>query len=158
MPRGEKRKRAEPRPAKPAGKKPSFPLFGRLPVEIQQQIFGEAIRTPNFHTVKVGRVDDAVNGKWGLSFSPVTKAADKSGYRVTENISLVSRVAYAAVRLAWRQRSSPVSLPFKQMHSRIDGANDLVVLEFPPTGKKASSFGYFHPRRRKSPSGCSFPS
>jgi hypothetical protein len=148
------------REAQPADERPGFPLFGRLPVEIQQQIFTEAICRPNIHTIKVGRynpVDWEVTKMWRLSFSPLSKNVDKSGYRATENISSVNRVASNAVELAlgYRlQRELPgqsciARLPFMVGNTHIDNADDLVALDF-PIRKKGSKFNYFHIDHRTS--------
>lgn len=148
------------REAQPADERPGFPLFGRLPIEIQQQIFTEAICRPNIHIIKASRyhpVDWEVTNMWRLSFSPLSQSVDKSGYRVTENIRSVNQVACNAVELAlgYRlQREQPgqsciARLPFRVGDKHIDNAEDLVALDF-PISKKGSKFGYFHEDHRTS--------
>ncbi|KAK3292901.1 uncharacterized protein B0H64DRAFT_434204 [Chaetomium fimeti] len=124
---------------------PRFPRFNYLPAEIQWKIFREVMSgDPQFHVLKVGRVDDVPSGTWRLSFSPMTKEKDKSGYRMYGALSTVNPSAAAAVRheLTLRKRNRFQRLPFTLLNAHINGATDLVVLDFPRSTTPA--FGYFH--------------
>ncbi|EAQ83456.1 predicted protein [Chaetomium globosum CBS 148.51] len=110
-----------------------FPKFSHFPAEIQWKIFREVLNgDPHFHVLRVGRVDDAHAGTWKLSFSPVTRKEDNSGYRMYDELSSVNPAAAAAVRheLALRRRGQFEGLPFKILDARIDGAKDLIVFDF----------------------------
>ncbi|KAK3305622.1 uncharacterized protein B0T15DRAFT_397751 [Chaetomium strumarium] len=120
-----------------------FPQFVRLPCEIQDMIFAEAIRHPNIHIVKASRVlvHDNYNANWGLSFSPVPRRQDKSAYRWVADLAAVSRRAHAAVLRA--TRSSQDKLPFKTAGARFNSDEDLVLVEFPTS--RSPTLGFFHP-------------
>ncbi|KAH6847580.1 hypothetical protein B0I37DRAFT_405520 [Chaetomium sp. MPI-CAGE-AT-0009] len=143
------RKRSEEKKGKkrasPPERGPRFPKFSYLPAEIQWKIFREVMNSePQFHVLRVGRVDDAAMGTWRLSFSPVTKGKDNSGYRMCETLSTVNPSAAAAVHheLTLRKRRQFQRLPFKILNARINGATDLVVLDF--ARSLTPAIGYFH--------------
>lgn len=118
-----------------------FPLFKNFPAEVQTMIFTQAIGKPNLQVVKATRVVDTTTGDWYLKFSPVAKGSDTSGFRRVLEIALVNRRAYAAVRLATQKYHA--RLPFKNLNARIDGAEDLVLVEMP--NAQPALFGNFHP-------------
>ena len=120
----------------------SFPQFGRLPLEIQMKIFTEALNKPNVQIVPARRETPIQGQPWSLWFRPVAKSRDTSGYRRLQDLARVNRTAYAAVRLATARHN--VRLPFRTLNGRIDGAEDLVFLEFAQTTVNFYQ-GYFHP-------------
>ncbi len=127
-----------PRPAA----QPTFPQFKKLPPEIQTQIFIEALGKPKIHIVMAKRVLDENEGTWTLSFAPVAKKQDTSGYRRLQELASVNRRAYAAMRMATARHN--VRLPFAGLRSRIDGVEDLVVIDLPQSTVH-HPIGYFHP-------------
>ncbi|KAK4233746.1 hypothetical protein C8A03DRAFT_19229 [Achaetomium macrosporum] len=123
--------------------RPGFPQFVRLPSEIQDMIFAEAIQRPNIHIVKACRVliHDNYNANWSLSFSPVPKRQDKSGYRWLADLARVCLRARATVLRATRSHQN--KLPFKSLSARIDGNEDLVLVEFATS--RSPTLGHLHP-------------
>ncbi|KAH6623251.1 hypothetical protein F5144DRAFT_657688 [Chaetomium tenue] len=122
-----------------------FPKFTHFPAEIQWKIFREVLNgDPHFHVLRVGRVDDAQTRTWKLSFSPVTRKEDNSGYRMYDELSSVNPAAAAAVshEVALRRRGRLERLPFKILDARIDGAKDLIVFDF--ARSTVPAMGYFH--------------
>ncbi|KXX81064.1 DNA polymerase III subunit alpha [Madurella mycetomatis] len=118
-----------------------FPCFPRLPSEIRQAIFTEAIRKPNIHFVLAKRVYYATSRTWRLGVYPMPKKQDKSGYRLLENLALVNDEASAVVRLATAKHET--RLPFKALTNRIDGAEDIVLIDL--QRNISNLCGYFHP-------------
>ena len=136
-------------PAKKGKQQPEqnarFPKFTHFPAELQWKIFREVMNgDPHFHVLRVGRVDDAETGTWTLSFCPVNKKMDNSGYRMYDILSSVSPAAAAAVghEMALRRRGEFQQLPFKILKARIDGTKDLIVFDFARSSVPA--IGYFH--------------
>ena len=115
---------------------PGFPQFRKLPIEIQIQIFTEAIGKPNIQLLTNPKQQYVFNGTFTVSFHPDRKCQGISGYRRLVTLSLVNRTAYTAVRLATAKNT--VRLPFKQLNNRIDGSLDLVFINLPafPTPDK----------------------
>ncbi|GAB1317771.1 DNA polymerase III subunit alpha [Madurella fahalii] len=120
---------------------PGFVHFPRLPSEIQHRIFTEAIRKPNIHIVLAKRVNYPTSREWRIGIYPVPKKQDKSGYRLLESLASVNDEASTAVRLATAKHEA--RLPFKALMNRIDGAEDIVLIEF--QRKSSNRCGYFHP-------------
>ncbi|KAK4172960.1 hypothetical protein QBC36DRAFT_195767 [Triangularia setosa] len=129
-----------------------FPQFSRFPVEIQQEIFTQALRKPSIHYIVVKRAvvpgytnDDGnwIDSTWHLVFYPRAKSRDPSGSRMNKKIAAVNRVAQQAVELAMKK---PGELPFAKKWNPIDVNNDLVVFDFIPgaTKNEESNFRYFH--------------
>ncbi|KAK4102402.1 hypothetical protein N658DRAFT_552405 [Parathielavia hyrcaniae] len=118
--------------------------FMRLPVELQQKIFTAVVDEPYIHVVKASRGEDKNSGKWYLTFSPVSKSHDKSGFRIIQSLKLVCRTALEAMRFYERfirRAGNQARLPFKRLGCSIDGAHDLAILDLP----NAKSFGVYHP-------------
>lgn len=128
-------------PGLSAQQQTTFPYFPRLPSEIRHGIFTEAIRKPNIHFVLAKRVNYVTSRGWRLGIYPMPKKQDKSGYRLLENLASVNDEASAAVRLATAKHE--VRLPFKALMNRIDGAEDLVLIDF--EHKVSNPCGCFHP-------------
>ncbi|KAK0664626.1 hypothetical protein QBC41DRAFT_233496 [Cercophora samala] len=132
-----------------------FPQFSRFPVEIQQEIFTQALRKPSIHFMTVeraverGSLNDAgvwvdyAWPTWHLTYHPKPKSSDTSGHRVNKTIGAVSHAARHAVVLATK---NPGNLPFGRSWGPMDADNDLVALDFLPgaTQHAKSDFRYFH--------------
>jgi hypothetical protein len=121
-----------------------FPKFMSLPAELQQKIFVDAVNEPSLHVIKAHRKEEEGQQKWCLSFNPVAKSQDNSGYRLVNDIRVVSLAAKEAIRVFEQivERDGDLfRLPFKALNVHIDAANDLVLIDIP--GRKR--FGTFHP-------------
>ncbi|KAK4642623.1 hypothetical protein QC761_511380 [Podospora bellae-mahoneyi] len=129
-----------------------FPQFKRFPLEIQQEIFTQALRKPSIHFMNVekavipGYTNDKgnwVDPTWHLTYYPKPKSTDGSGYRINKDMGSVSRAAQQAVILATK---NPGNLPFSRAWGPMDTNHDLVVLDFlaGATSNPKSDFRYFH--------------
>jgi hypothetical protein len=130
----------QPDPVQPS----TFPKFMSLPAEIQQKIFLDAVNEPSIHVVKAHRKEQEGQQKWSLSFTPVVKSQDKSGYRLVKDIRAVNQAAQEAIRVfeqVVEREGDLFRLPFKALRAHVDAANDLVLIDIP--GRK--KFGTFHP-------------
>ncbi|KAK4148974.1 hypothetical protein C8A00DRAFT_38440 [Chaetomidium leptoderma] len=117
--------------------------FNGLPPEMQQQIFSDAIRQL-VHTIRVDCDEKPNTNTWTLVFTPVSKQLDKSGYRLVKNIALTNKSGATAVRIAMKTRCK-ARLPFKGPKHRIDGAGDLVHVDFHRHSTATNRIDYFHP-------------
>jgi hypothetical protein len=116
-------------------------------------IFTEAINKPNVHRITGTRHADNKAGTWCLTFSPVARSKDNSGYRQLVELSLVCRAAYAAVRLATQQHHA--RLPFKSLKAPVDSTEDLVLIDLP--NSKSNRLEYFNTRHQfLNPPGMAF--
>ncbi|KAK3496359.1 hypothetical protein B0T13DRAFT_495689 [Neurospora crassa] len=126
----------------------AWPLFGRLPAEIQIMIFHEALRKPQVHFVNASRreVDPAT---WKLVLKSRNKKGDTSGYRLTENIQHVARDSPVAAEAILKSALQPLLLPIPVRPNdwwKIDAATDLVVFEFGVD--KSGKLWLWHPRNQ----------
>ncbi|EAA30773.1 hypothetical protein NCU06147 [Neurospora crassa OR74A] len=126
----------------------AWPLFGRLPAEIQIMIFHEALRKPQVHFVNASRreVDPAT---WKLVLKSRNKKGDTSGYRLIENIQDVARDSPVAAEAILKSALQPLLLPIPVRPNdwcKIDAATDLVVFEFGVD--KSGKLWLWHPRNQ----------
>ncbi|EGO55361.1 hypothetical protein NEUTE1DRAFT_111904 [Neurospora tetrasperma FGSC 2508] len=128
----------------------AWPLFGRLPVEIQIMIFHEALRKPQIHFADASRHEvDPVTWKLDLK-SRSKKKGDTSGYHLVENIQDVARDSPVAAEAILKSALQPLLLPIPVRPNndwrKIDAATDLVVFEF--SVDKSGKLWLWHPRNQ----------
>ncbi|KAK3995283.1 hypothetical protein QBC44DRAFT_234573 [Cladorrhinum sp. PSN332] len=104
-------------------------LFMKLPAELRQEVFIQALRKPNIHHVLVKRQEDPADGTWRPTFYPFP-GNDGSGYRLTGSIKSVCPDSETAVNLG---NSKPMGMPFasKRLHeAKMDVEHDLICFDF----------------------------
>ncbi|KAK0749706.1 hypothetical protein B0T18DRAFT_296914, partial [Schizothecium vesticola] len=122
-----------------------FHLFTRLPTEIQQMIFMEAMRKPAVHFTEIKRSVHE-EGKWTITMHPVSGQADKSLYR---KLRLLGSVCPAAARAVHFGTEDKHRLPFSTRGLKsagVDTRHDLVVLKLKyRVNQGFSIFGPWYP-------------
>jgi len=122
-----------------------FHLFTRLPTEIQQMIFMEAMRKPAVHFTEIKRFAHE-EGKWTITMHPVNGSADTSMYRKLQHLGSVCPAAAIAVHIGTEDKHR---LPFSTRGLKsagVDTRHDLVVLKLKyERNHGVSIFGPWYP-------------
>lgn len=121
-----------------------FTLFTRLPMEIQQMIFMEAMRKPAVHFTEIKHhVHEP--GKWTLSMHPVNGSGDTSMYRKLRRLGSVCPAAARAVHYGTQDKHR---LPFSARGLKsagVDTRHDLVHVMLRSSNIGISNFGPWYP-------------
>jgi hypothetical protein len=121
-----------------------FHLFTRLPTEIQQMIFMEAMRKPAVHFTEIKRFVHG-EGKWTITMHPVNGSGDTSMYRKLRQLGSVCPAAARAVHFGTEDKHR---LPFSARGLKsagVDTRHDLVHVKLKTQLNGLSSFGPWYP-------------
>lgn len=121
-----------------------FTFFTKLPTEIQQMIFMEAMRKPAVHFTEIKHcVHEA--GKWTLSMHPLNGSGDTSMYR---KLRKLGSVCHAAARAVYYGTQDKHRLPFGPRGLKsagVDTRHDLVHITLRSSNIGFSNFGPWYP-------------